>query len=133
MPHLIIEYTANLAERAQIPELLKNANRVLGSLQDDGSPVFPMGAIRSRAIELEHYFVADGSADDAFVHATLKIGAGRSAKVKQAASTALFEMIKEHFATLYAERFLALSLELFEFGEEGTLKQNNIHARYAAR
>jgi 5-carboxymethyl-2-hydroxymuconate isomerase len=35
-----------------------------------------------------------------------------------------------HFADLYARRGLALSLEIVEFGEAGTWKQNNIHARY---
>jgi hypothetical protein len=45
--------------------------------------VFPTGGIRSRAIELCDYRIADGSADDAFVHATL-IGAGRSDQSRDA-------------------------------------------------
>jgi 5-carboxymethyl-2-hydroxymuconate isomerase len=36
----------------------------------------------------------------------------------------------EHFADIYARRGLALSLEIAEFSEAGTWKQNNIHARY---
>jgi len=126
MPHLIVEHTDNLAEEAAIPELLRKANAVL--IAQNG--VFPIGGIRSRAIRLTDYCVADGAADDAFVHLTLKIGAGRSAEQKQAAGDALFAMVTEHFAALFARRFLALSLEIQEFSEAGTWKQNNIHPRY---
>ncbi len=126
MPHLIVEHTDNLAEEAAIPELLRKANAVL--IAQNG--VFPIGGIRSRAIRLTDYCVADGAADDAFVHLTLKIGAGRTAEQKQAAGDALFAMVTEHFAALFARRFLALSLEIQEFSEAGTWKQNNIHSRY---
>jgi len=60
----------------------------------------------------------------------LKIGAGRSDAVKQAVCTGLFDIMKAHFADAYANRGLALSLELNEFGEAGTLKHNNLHARF---
>jgi 5-carboxymethyl-2-hydroxymuconate isomerase len=42
----------------------------------------------------------------------------------------LFQVITEHFAALFQKRSLALSLEISEFSEAGTWKQNNIHARY---
>ncbi|MGU7780886.1 5-carboxymethyl-2-hydroxymuconate Delta-isomerase [Burkholderia sp. PU8-34] len=126
MPHIVVEYTANIRADARIPVLLRAINETL--IAQGG--VFPTGGIRSRAIELQDYCVADGTADDAFVHVTLKIGAGRSDDVKKAACDALFNAIKAHFAELYAKRFLALSMELTEFSESGSYKHNNIHARY---
>lgn len=45
----------------------------------------------------------------------------------------MFETIKDHFADLYAKRYLALSMEISEFSEAGTYKHNNIHARFKAR
>ncbi|KAB7707046.1 5-carboxymethyl-2-hydroxymuconate isomerase [Bacillus aerolatus] len=126
MPHFIIEYTDNIKSEANIPALLEKINQSLISRSD----VFPIGGIRSRAIELHDYRVADGTEDDAFVHAVLKIGAGRSEADKEAACDELFEIIKDHFAALFAKRYLALSMELIEFSEAGTYKQNNIHARY---
>lgn len=127
MPHLIYEYTDNLgAAEADIPGLLKKSNQVL--IAQGG--VFPIGGIRSRAVCLSDYCVADGEADDAFVHATLKIGAGRSAEIKQKTGEELFGMMAEHFCAAYQKRSLALSLEIVEFSEAGTWKKNNIHARY---
>ena len=127
MPHLIYEYTDNLDPAlADIPGLLRKSNQVL---MDQGG-VFPTGGIRSRAIRLQDYCVADGTVDDAFVHATLKIGAGRSDEARKKVGDELFAMITAHFAALYGQRTLALSLEIQEFSETGTWKQNNIHARY---
>jgi len=126
MPHFIVEYTDNLAAAGDIPGLLRKANAVL--MAQGG--VFPTGAIRSRAIALTEYCVADGAHDDAFVHATLKIGAGRPPAIREKACEALFAMMKDHFADLYARRPLALSMELYEFDEAGTWKHNNIHAGY---
>ena len=127
MPHFIIEYTDNLRAEGDIPGLLKKANAVI--MAQGG--VFPTGAIRSRAVALTDWFIADGSHDDdAFVHATLKIGAGRSPAIRKKTCDDLFAMMVDHFAALYARRGLALSMELYEFDEAGTYKHNNIHARY---
>ncbi|MDP3537993.1 MAG: 5-carboxymethyl-2-hydroxymuconate Delta-isomerase [Azonexus sp.] len=126
MPHLIYEYTDNLDAEADIKGLLLKSNQVL--IAQGG--VLPIGGIRSRAIRLTDYCVADGTVDDAFVHAVLKIGAGRSDEVKKKIGDDLFKMIGEHFAAIFQKRTLALSMEIVEFSESGTWKQNNIHARY---
>lgn len=126
MPHLTFECTDNIYDEAAIPALLKQANAVL--IAQDG--IYPTGGIRSRAIRLHDWCVADGSHDDAFVHATLKVGSGRSPEARQRTGGALFALMTAHFADLYARRGLALSLEIAEFSEAGTWKQNNIHARY---
>jgi 5-carboxymethyl-2-hydroxymuconate isomerase len=90
--------------------------------------------VRVRAIACEDYCIADGSMSDAgFVHAILKIGAGRSDAAKQATCNGLFDIMKAHFAQQFSQAGLALSLELNEFSEAGTLKHNNLHARLKAK
>jgi 5-carboxymethyl-2-hydroxymuconate isomerase len=126
MAHLIYEYTANLSQDGDIPGLLRKSNQALIAQQG----VFPIAGIRTRAIRLDEWRMADGEADYAFVHGTLKIGAGRSAAEKKTACEALFAVVREHFEKIYARRYLALSLELYEFDEAGTWKHNNVHARF---
>jgi 5-carboxymethyl-2-hydroxymuconate isomerase len=126
MAHFIVEYTQNIAADANIPGLLRKANEVL--IAQDGT--FPIGGIRSRATELRDWCMADGRDDYAFVHGTLKMGAGRATEVRKRAGDALFEMMKAHFAELYARRYLALSMEIYEFDEAGTWKHNNVHAKF---
>ena len=125
MPHFYIEYTNNIKAEGDIPSLLKKVNHTLLS----HSNIIPIGGIRSRAIELTDYLVADDAEDDAFVHAILKVGKGRSKEEKQALCDDLFAVMQEHFAALYARRYLALSMELYEF-QIPTYKQNNIHTRF---
>ena len=126
MPHLIIEYTDNLSPHIQIKGLLKKSGEVLSSFPD----VYPIGGIRVRAIQLTDYWIADGAEDDAFVHMTLKIGAGRTDKEKKETCDQLFQALQEHMQELFDSRNLALSLELSEFSESGTYKKNNIHKRF---
>lgn len=128
MPHCIIEYTDNLAEDGDIPGLLKT---LADALCDSGG-VFPKGGVRVRALRLNEYVVADGTADDAFVNVTVKIGAGRPAAFKSAFFGGLFSLVEAHFADLFARRGLALSLYVEEADEAGSFKKNNIHTRFRA-
>jgi 5-carboxymethyl-2-hydroxymuconate isomerase len=126
LPHFIVEYTDNIKEEANLASLFEKIHQVL----IERGEIFPIGGIRSRAIELSDYRVADGIEDDAFVHAVFKIGAGRPEQVKKEACDVLFEAIKEHFSTLMDKRYLALSMELVEFSEKLNYRQNNIHERF---
>lgn len=130
MPHLSFEYTANLATETDLQALVDQAARVLVELTDGGQPVYPIGGVRVRAQRLDTWCMADGRADYAFVHGTLRIGAGRSEAVRQRTGDALFALMKSHFAALHERRLLALSLELAEFSESGSWKHNNVHAHF---
>ncbi|QQE79793.1 5-carboxymethyl-2-hydroxymuconate Delta-isomerase [Alicyclobacillus sp. SO9] len=125
MPHVIVEYTDNLSDALQIKSLLKKINEVLISY----NPILPTGGIRSRAIQLHDYEIADGKEDDAFIHATLKLGGGRDKESLDTICQALFDVITSHTANLFDTRYLAVSLELYEFSHP-TYKKNNIHQRF---
>ena len=129
MPHFVVEYSANLGDDARIPALLTAVNQVL--LAQGG--VFPVGGIRSRAVRVTEYAVADEAADYAFVHAVLTIGSGRSEEVKKQTGEAIFAAIKEHFREVQARRYLAISFELTETNETGSWKANNLHERFKRR
>ena len=126
MPHFVVEYTDNLRDQTDIRALLKKANEIL--IAQDG--LFPIGGIRSRAIVLQEYVMSDDEEDYAFVHGSLKVGAGRSKEAIKKVCDELFEMMTAHFAELFDKRYLALSLEFSEFSEAGTYKKNNVHARF---
>ncbi|WP_444634684.1 5-carboxymethyl-2-hydroxymuconate Delta-isomerase [Cupriavidus oxalaticus] len=128
MPHLTVEYTRNLGEHARIGALLDTLCGVLAAQHG----AFPVGGIRARAVRLDTYRVADGGADDAFVHVTLAVASGRSPDVLGHTVNALFDAITAHFDALYRRRYLALSLELREFAGPGAYRSlNNIHQRFS--
>jgi 5-carboxymethyl-2-hydroxymuconate isomerase len=125
MPHFIAECTDNIREQADLPGLFAKVNEALAA-----TGIFPIGGIRSRAHWLDTWQMADGRHDYAFVHMTLKIGAGRSLESRQAVGEMLFGLIKAHFADLMAARYLALSFELDELHPTLNYKQNNVHALF---
>jgi 5-carboxymethyl-2-hydroxymuconate isomerase len=130
MPHLTLEYSANLRDGADMDALCRRLGACLCAQQADGKAVYPTGGVRVRALAAEDYYIADGAPDAAFVHATLKIGAGRSDAVRKMTGDTLFEVMKSHFAALLEQHGLALSLEINEFSEGGSWKHNNLHARF---
>ncbi|HAS1787180.1 TPA: 5-carboxymethyl-2-hydroxymuconate Delta-isomerase [Enterobacter cloacae] len=125
MPHFIAECTDNIREQADLPGLFAKVNEALAA-----TGIFPIGGIRSRAHWLDTWQMADGRHDYAFVHMTLKIGAGRSLESREAVGEMLFALIKAHFADLMAARYLALSFELDELHPTLNYKQNNVHALF---
>ena len=125
MPHFIAECTDNIREQADLPGLFAKVNAALAA-----TGIFPIGGIRSRAHWLDTWQMADGKHDYAFVHMTLKIGAGRSLESREAVGEMLFGLIKTHFATLMADRYLALSFEIEELHPTLNYKQNNVHALF---
>lgn len=125
MPHFIAECTDNIREQANLPELFSKVNSALA-----GTGIFPLGGIRSRAIWLDTWQMADGKHDYAFVHMTLKIGSERSLEDRQKTGEMLFTLIKEHFAQLMSDRYLALSFTMEELDPVLNYKQNNVHALF---
>lgn len=127
---MTLEYSGNLRSTGDVQGLCEKLARFMVELTVEGAAVFPPGGVRVRAIPCDEFSIADGSlADAAFAHAILKIGAGRSDVAKRATADGLFGIIKDHFGNLFETQGLALSLELSEFSESGTLKHNNLHFR----
>lgn len=123
MPHFIVEYSANLEEEINFDDLFKKVHETLGQ-----SGVFPLGGIRSRAIRMDHYRIADGQHDYAFVHMLLKVGSGRSLEIRKEETDKLFKVIEDFFAPIHEKRLLAITFEMQEIDPVLTYKKNNIHA-----
>lgn len=125
MPHFILECTDNIREQAELPELFRKAHDFL-----IGTGLYPVAGIRSRVHWLDTWRMADGEADYAFVHMSLKIGYGRSAEEREYTAQGLFELIKTHFQPLFDTRYLALTFELSELPQQLSYKHNNVHQRF---
>lgn len=89
--------------------------------------VFPLGGIRSRAVRMDDYRIADAKHDYAFIHMTLKVGSGRDLATRQKVAEDLFKLIDEYFQPLRDKRLLAISFEMIELDPVLNFKSNNIH------
>jgi len=127
MPHLIIEYSANLDGRLDLDGLLDRLHTTA-----IGTGMFPQGGIRIRAYRAEHYRIADCAGDNAFVHATAIVGSGRPLERREAVSRELFAALCEALEPIQATSPLAISFTMREFDPVLNFKKNNLH-EYVAR
>lgn len=128
MPHLIIEYSANLEDRLELDSLMDSLH---AAALETG--VFPLGGLRIRAHGIERYRIADCDPANAFVHVTALIGHGRPLDVRRRAGERLFATLTDQLASLYEQGPLAISFNIQEFHPELNFKQNNLHQYVAER
>ena len=122
MAHIVIEYSANLGELIDFPGFLEAVHTAALA-----TGVFPIGGVRTRAYAAEHYRIADGHPDNAFVHTMLRVGHGRDVETRKRACEAIFAAICDQLADLFERIPLGLSLEMQEIDPVVTFKKNNLH------
>ncbi len=128
MPHLTVEYSANIEEAIDVETLL---DRLHASALATG--VFPLGGIRVRAFRVEHYRVADCDPANGYVHVTARVGHGRSREVLAQAGERIFAALSRHVSGLYESSPLAISLNIDELDPELNYKRNNLHRYVESR
>lgn len=128
MPHLSMEYSANLADRVDLSGLCRRLN---ATLLETG--FFEPGAIRVRTLPCDHYSVADELAENAFLDASLRIGEGRSESDRAQIGEALFACFQKELAALFETPHFCLSLEIRQISRELSWKKNAIHPRLRAK
>jgi 5-carboxymethyl-2-hydroxymuconate isomerase len=128
LPHLIVEYSANIEDRIALDALLDKLHTCAL-----GTGVFPLGGLRVRAHRTDAYRIADLSPENGFVHVTALIGHGRPLDVQQRAAEQLFAALTDHLEPLYAKSPLAISLNVQEFHPVLNFKKNNLHEHVKRR
>ena len=124
MPHLILEYSANLDEDLDIGDLVE---LVHDAALDTG--VFPLGGMRTRAERRDVYRVADGNPENRFVNLVARIGVGRPLAVRQTAGNTIFEALCGALQPVFDRYPLSISFEVQEMHPQLNFKKNNIHKK----
>jgi 5-carboxymethyl-2-hydroxymuconate isomerase len=141
MPQIIIHYTAQLDRETDMTALCRTlADTMLTVRDDEGQQVFPTGGVRVMAYPAPHYAVADGgtagraaarfgerSDDYAFVYLNVRMGRGRSTSAQQRAGEVLTQATHAHFAKVFGERHIGITLQIDVGQEVFDNKHSNIH------
>lgn len=129
MPHLTIEYTANLEAAVGMGTLCQTLAAALVALRhDDGSALFPVAGTRVMAWPAPHFAVADGQPDRGFIYLNLLITPGRSPAMVQRAGDAVLASAKAHLAPLFSDHAVGLTLQIDEGAPVYEGKHNNLVA-----
>ena len=107
MPHLMIDYSANVEPDVDIGALCDTLRDVAASID-----AFPLAGVKVRAVRVDHYSIADGNPEHGFIDISVRIREGRDMETKQDAAQKIFNATNEFVADVMRRRSLALSLEL---------------------
>ena len=122
MPHLNIEYSANLEEVLDVQGLVDTIHET--ALE---TGIFPLGGVRTRAEARKYYRIANGDPSAGYIHMLVRIGSGRDFEVRRAAGEKIFAALCDFTDELYRSRPLALSFELHEIPPDMAWRKNNLH------
>jgi len=113
MPHLKIEYTANLDALTDVGALCKTLSHTLVTMKDaNGTLVFPLYGTRVLAYPAAQYAVADGEQGRAFVYMNMRVTPGRSDELIKAVGDELLAAAKSHLAPVLDKVPLRLTLHI---------------------
>lgn len=121
MPHIWVEYSANIEQDIDVPELLKT---VQNALIDDGT-IFPLAGARTRGIRIDNYHIVDGHPDNAFVYILMRVAPGRKPDDRKAAGDRVFAAAKEYLAHVMTDRPFGLTVQMQESDSTVNLKASN--------
>jgi 5-carboxymethyl-2-hydroxymuconate isomerase len=121
LPHIQIDYSANLEQRLDIVGLCR-------ALRDAAAEtgVLPLAGLRVRATACTHMVIADGNPDHAFLDISLRLRGGRSAQDKARATAHIFAAAETYCAEVLASSSLMLSFEMRDIDPELSPKTSSI-------
>jgi 5-carboxymethyl-2-hydroxymuconate isomerase len=122
LPHLIVEYSANIEAAIAVEDLLDKLHATALT-----TGIFPLGGVRVRAVRVDHYRIADCHPDNGYVNMTALVGHGRPLDVRRHAAEQLFATLTDHLDGVFRTRPLAISFYMHESDPELSFKKNNLH------
>ena len=128
MPHITIEYSANVEHDIDVPHLVRAIHQ---AAIDSG--VFELAAIRTRASRRDVYEIADGHPDNAFIHVDVNLAPGRDVAIRRGVAQAMLDVLGKATDALKARSRLALSVEIRQIDNATAQRRNNLHQRLAGR
>lgn len=107
MPHCILEYSDNVADRPDLQQVLQDVHDGLMA-----SGLFTSGDIKSRAIEHHTYLVGDGAPDRTFVTLDIQVLSGKDDQVKTRLARGALEILERHYPQTLARTRCSLTVQI---------------------
>lgn len=109
MPHVTVEYSANISVHFDSGRVLKDLVRALSETKQ-----FNLEDIKARSCCSHEYFIGHGSPEHAFVHIRLAILSGRDAATKERLSGVLAKCATQLFSGLPISQRTQVSVDVID-------------------
>jgi 5-carboxymethyl-2-hydroxymuconate isomerase len=133
MPHLAIDYTANLDTALDMNKLCSTLAAELVAMRNaENGPLFPLAGTRVMARPAPYFAVADGQPGKGFIYMNLKIAPGRSEEVKTRVGQSLLATAMAFLEPVFASQPLGLTLHIDDVAPSFDGKHNNLASKAAS-
>jgi 5-carboxymethyl-2-hydroxymuconate isomerase len=123
VPHLTVEYSANLEPQINISDLVHQVHEAALS-----TGVFELAAVRTRAERRDCYVIADDHKDNAFVAVWVRIARGRDAETRKRLGETIFKAACSYLDAHCKDVPIGISIEVQEIDPTGAFRKNNLHS-----
>jgi len=107
VPHCIFEYSANIADEPEWPQIMKKVHEGLISTGQ-----FAAGDIKSRVIRHDSFLIGNGEQDQSFVTLNLQILDGRSDEFKREIAAMALEILVAAFPKSLAGQRCSITVQV---------------------
>ena len=122
MPHLILEYSDNVDFDSQsLFQQLHESLVATGAVN--------MKGLKSRAIKVTDYYIADGNPDYKFVHLNIVLREGRPREMREEIAQRAMALLEKTFGHYRDDGHISLSTHMQELVKELDLTRHNIPMR----
>jgi 5-carboxymethyl-2-hydroxymuconate isomerase len=121
VPHITVEYSANVEQHVRIDGLIE-------ALQDAAfaTGIAELAGFRTRGERRDHYRVADGNPTNCFVAVTIRVARGRSAEDLKNLREVVTKAAIDYLEPVFANAPISFSCEVQEIIPEMRVNISNI-------
>jgi 5-carboxymethyl-2-hydroxymuconate isomerase len=128
MPHVIVEYSANIEDKIRVPQLLAALHEAM-----EKTGIAEIAGLRTRAERRDDFRIADNHPSNGFVAIIVRIAQGRSFETRKMMLEAVTAAADKHLEPVFASTPLALSVEVQEIDPTQRINKSNIRDFMNAR
>jgi 5-carboxymethyl-2-hydroxymuconate isomerase len=121
MPHIIVEYSANIEEKIRVPQLLAAVHEAV-----EQTKVAELAGLRTRAERRDEFRIADNNPSNGFVAIIVRIAQGRTLETRKMLLEAVTAAANKHLEPVFTTAPLALSIEVQEIDPVLRVNRSNI-------
>jgi 5-carboxymethyl-2-hydroxymuconate isomerase len=128
MPHVIVEYSANIEDKIRVPHLLAALHEAM-----EKTGIAEIAGLRTRAERRDDFRIADNHPSNGFVAIIVRIAQGRSLETRKMVLDAVTAAADKHLEPVFATTPLAFSVEVQEIDPTQRINKSNIRDFMSAR
>ena len=109
MPQITLQFTDNIKSLPKFNELFSEVHAAINAIAG-----IKIENCKSKAIQIERYYIGVGTNNKGFIHLEVKILEGRTAEIKSEMGKSLLQILKNKFKESISSLDLQITIEIID-------------------